>query len=188
MSIVDFLKQPWPWWVAGPLIGLMVPVLLLFDNKQFGISSTLRDFCAYALPKSKGGYFNYDLREHTWRNVFVLGILFGGLITVLFLNNNKPVEISSLTVASLQSIGLTDLTGLAPAAIFGADRIFTINGLIFLVIGGFAVGFGTRYADGCTSGHAITGLSLLSIGSLVAVLGFFTGGLISTHLIFPLIF
>jgi len=187
MSFHEFISQPWPWWVAGPLIGLMVPLLLLFDNKQFGVSSTLRDFCAYVLPKKKE-YFQYNLKEHKWRNIFVLGILFGGLISVLFLKNENPVAISAATVKDLQTLGITDFSGFAPIEIFGVQEIFSFTGLLFLAVGGFAVGFGTRYADGCTSGHAITGLSLLSPGSLVAVLGFFTGGLISTHFLFLLIF
>lgn len=187
MSIIEYLRQPWPWWIAGPLIGLMVPLLLLLDNKQFGISSTLRDFCAYVLPK-KNDYFRYNLREHKWRNLYVLGIFFGGLISILFLSNDNPVVLANATIVELRELGITDFTGLAPVEIFGIQNILSINGLLFLVFGGFAVGFGTRYADGCTSGHAITGLSLLSSGSLVAVLGFFAGGLISTHLLFPLIF
>ena len=186
MSFIDFISQPWPWWVAGPLIGLMVPALLLFDNKQFGISSTLRDFCAYAMPKP-AEYFRYNLKEHQWRNIFVLGVVFGGVVCAVFFRSPENIDISDRTVADLQHLGITDFSGLAPVQIFGADRIFTLNGLVFLVLGGFAIGFGTRWADGCTSGHAITGLSLMSPGSLVAVLGFFAGGLISTHFLLPLI-
>lgn len=187
MNKIEFLSQPWPWYVAGPLIGLMVPLLLLFDDKQFGISSTLRDFCAAVIPRA-GEYFRYSLREHQWRNFYILGIFFGGILAAMFLRNDAEIAISSATKDSLTALGITDFSGLAPAQIFAADKIFTLNGIVFMMLGGFAIGFGTRYADGCTSGHAITGLSLLSLGSLIAVLGFFAGGLISTHILFPLIF
>ena len=187
MNITEFLQQPWPWWVAGPLIGLMVPILLLFDNKQFGISSTMRDFCAYVLP-GKRSYFNYNLKEHAGRNVLVLGVLFGGIISATLLRSEANIDLSPKTVTDLQALGLTDFSGLIPSEIFGWDKVLSLNGFIFIVLGGFCIGFGTRYADGCTAGHAITGLSLFSPASLVAVIGFFAGGLISTHLLFPLIF
>jgi uncharacterized protein len=187
MNITDLMQQPWPWWIAGPLIGLMVPALLLFDNKKFGLSSTMRDFCAFVVPGSIN-YFQYNLKEHKWRNIFVLGVLIGGIISASFLRSDANINLSPNTIADLKALGISDFSGLIPSEIFGWDNMFSLNGLIFIVLGGFFVGFGTRYADGCTSGHAITGLSLLSPGSLVAVLGFFTGGLISTHLLFPLIF
>jgi uncharacterized membrane protein YedE/YeeE len=187
MKIIEFLRQPWPWWVAGPLIGLMVPLLLLFDNKQFGISSTMRDFCAYVLPK-RVKYFQYNLKEHRWRNIYVLGVLIGGFISASLLSSKSALDISPETVEDLSKLGLTDFSGLVPLEIFSWVHLFTFRGLVFVVLGGFLIGFGTRYADGCTAGHAITGLALLSPASLIAVIGFFTGGLISTHLLFPLIF
>lgn len=187
MNVIEFLKQPWPWWIAGPLIGLMVPALLLFDNKHFGISSTMRDFCAFVIP-GPVKYFKYNLKEHSWRNIYVLGVLLGGLLSATLLRSEANISLSPKTITDLQALGITDFSGLMPNELFALDRIISLNGLIFVVLGGFFVGFGTRYADGCTSGHAITGLSLLSPASFVAVLGFFAGGLISTHLLFPLIF
>ncbi len=187
MSILETLKEPWPWYIAGPLIGLLVPFLLLFDNKKFGISSTFRDFCAYVAPSGLE-YFKYNLKEHKWRNVFVLGIMFGGAISALFLSNHDTIAISSKTVSDLKALGISDFSGLAPSEIFSWSGLFSVKGIFFIVVGGFLIGFGTRYADGCTAGHSITGLSLLSPASFIATLGFFAGGLISVHLIFPLLF
>ena len=186
-GILRTIKQPWPWYVAGPLIGLMVPLLLLSDNKQFGVSSTFRDFCALVLPSKKISYFNYNIREHLWRNLFVLGILIGGSFCALFLNNGQNIGISEKTIHDLSQYNISDFSGLAPSEIYSWSGLCTLKGFLFICLGGLLVGFGTRYADGCTSGHAITGLSLLSLSSLLSVMGFFAGGLISTYLLFPLI-
>lgn len=180
------MKESWPWYIAGPLIGLFVPALLLFDNKQFSISSTFRDFCAYVVPNPVE-YFRYNSKEHLWRNIFVLGVLTGGALSALFLSNTNNVEISSNTLHDLKTLGISNFSGMAPAEIFSWSGLFSLKGVVFIIIGGFLVGFGTRYADGCTSGHAITGLSLLAPSSFIAVIGFFAGGLLSVHLLFPLI-
>jgi len=187
-NLIEFIRQPWPWYVSGPLIGLMVPLLLLWDNKHFGVSSTFRDFCAYALPTKRIDYFNYNLKDFIWRNLFVFGIFIGGVFCAIFLNTNRPIAISDKTVSDLASLGLTDFSGLAPREIFSWSGLLTFKGFFSIIIGGFLVGFGTRYADGCTSGHAITGLSLLSLSSFISVIGFFIGGLISTYFILPLVF
>lgn len=183
----EIFNSTWPWYIAGPLIGFMVPAFLLFDNKHFGISSTLRDFCAFIRPGSYE-YFKYNLKDQIWRNVLVIGVLIGGIIAVWLTPGTIKVNISADTVADLQKLGINDFSGFAPKEIFDWSQVFTLKGISFILIGGFLIGFGTRWADGCTAGHAITGLSLLSPASLIAVIGFFVGGLIATHLIFPLIF
>jgi uncharacterized membrane protein YedE/YeeE len=182
----ELFNTVWPWYIAGPLIGLMVPALLLFDNRQFGISSTLRDFCAFVRPGSLD-YFKYNLKDQIWRNVLVLGVLIGGILAVVLSPDPIRIGISPATVSDLQELGIHNFKGFVPEEIFSWNSIFSLNGLIFIIAGGFLIGFGTRWADGCTAGHAITGLSLLSPASLIAVLGFFIGGLTATHLLFPLI-
>jgi len=186
IAMKELFNSYWPWYVAGPLIGLMVPVLLIFFNKHFGISSTFRDFCAVAIP-GRIDYFKYDVKEHLWRNVLVLGSLAGGAIAVLLTGKPVQVHISPQTTADLKELGIADFKGLLPDDIFSWNNLLTIKGLVFIVIGGFLVGFGTRWADGCTSGHAITGLSLMAPSSMLAVLGFFAGGIVTTHIILPLI-
>lgn len=185
--MIEFLKQSWPWYVSGPIIGLMVPALLIFGNKQFGISSTMRDFCAAVIP-NKLEYFKYDVKSELWRNVLVLGIFLGGLASALFLKNDQDIQISQQTILQLKIVGIENFSGLVPDQIFGLENIFSLRSFVFIIVGGFLVGFGTRYADGCTSGHAIMGLSLFSISSYVAVLGFFIGGLLTTHILLPLLF
>lgn len=186
--MIDWLISPWPWYVSGPLIGAMVPLLLLSSNKQFGISSTFRHLCTACLPVKSIDYFDYDWKKSAWSLVFVIGVAIGGFIAGNLFANPNPVEISASTVAVLSELGIEHQVGLMPESIFGWNQLTNPNVLILLVIGGFLVGFGTRYGNGCTSGHGIMGLSLLSIGSLVAVIGFFIGGLITTHLIFPTLF
>jgi uncharacterized membrane protein YedE/YeeE len=184
-SFVAAVNGPWPWFVAGPLIGLMVPLLLLVGNKSFGISSNLRHVCAIAAPR-RIAFFRYDWRRvGGWNLAFALGITIGGALAVHFLGAGNVVQISPATRSSLATLGIHDFGGLAPRELFHWGALATARGLLLLVGGGFLIGFGTAYAGGCTSGHAISGLADLQLPSLVAVLGFFAGGLVTTWLILP---
>lgn len=187
MNIIELLRKPWPWYVAGPLIGLTVPTLLLLGNKSFGISSALRHICAAVIPADIS-FFKYDWRKGIWNLFFVAGIVIGGFIASYFLSNPSEIVIADATRQTLSGFGLTDFSGLMPVEIFATGDILSLKGLIFLVFGGFLVGFGTRYAGGCTSGHAITGLSTLQWPSLVATISFMIGGLVCTHWILPFLF
>ncbi len=187
MSFLDFIRQPWPWYVAGPVVGLTVPALLLLGNKSFGISSSLRHICAACVP-AQIPFFNYDWKKQAWNLFFVAGILIGGFLATYFLSNPDAFEIAPATEAALRGYGIEDFSGLMPGDIFTIANLFTLKGLFFFVIGGFMVGFGTRYAGGCTSGHAIMGISNLQWPSLVATCCFMVGGFAMTHLILPFIF
>jgi uncharacterized protein len=184
MNFVDWVRQPWPWYTAGPLIGLMVPFLLLIGNKSFGVSSSLRHICAACLP---GGipFFQYDWKKEAWNLFFVSGILLGGLIAASVLKNPAPVQLNPRLVLELQRYGVSDFSGLMPQDLFNWKSLLTLRGLALTVAGGFLVGFGTRYAGGCTSGHSIMGLSTLQWPSLVATICFMTGGFIMANLLLP---
>jgi uncharacterized membrane protein YedE/YeeE len=187
--MLELISQPWPWYIAGPLIGLMVPLLLVIGGKVFGISSNLRHLCAASLPANIE-FFKYDWKESgMWNLVFVVGVLLGGAIATFVLTRPDPViGISEATRADLQNLGITDFTGFVPSEFLSWSGLLTLPGFLMIVGGGFLVGFGARYAGGCTSGHAISGLSNLQLPSLVAVIGFFAGGLIVTYVLLPLIF
>jgi len=184
----DLLFRPWPWWVAGPLIGLVVPFVYWYGGKKWGVSSSLQHLCAATIPAGIG-YFHYDWRKAgSWHLAMVAGIVLGGFIAARVLAPAELlVEISSATARDLHGLGLTDLTGLAPSEVFGWGALFSPAGIATVVVGGFLVGFGARYADGCTSGHAISGLASFQLSSLVAVVGFFIGGLLSTWVLLPLV-
>ena len=184
--MIDFLKQPWPWYVAGPLIGLTVPILLIIGNKTFGISSSLRHICASCMPANIP-FFKYDWKKEAWNLFFVLGIFLGGFIAVNLLANEQPVAINPNLAKELAGYGITNFNNLVPQDIFNWSAVFTLKGFLLMVVGGFLVGFGTRYAGGCTSGHAIMGLSNLQWPSLVATICFMVGGFIMANLILPLI-
>lgn len=185
--MIELLKQPLPWYVAGPLIGLVVPTLLLMGNKMFGVSSTLRHYCAACLPKNIS-FFHYDWKkEGGWNIMFVVGTVIGGFLGGYLLNNPEPVALSEDTVMALRGIGVEDFSGLVPSDIFNWSNLASPQGIIMIVLGGFLVGFGSRYAGGCTSGHAISGLADFQLASLLAVIGFFIGGLIITWFILPVI-
>ncbi|WP_268034550.1 YeeE/YedE family protein [Algoriphagus sp. PAP.12] len=179
-QVMDWITQPWPWYVAGPLIGLTVPALLILGNKTFGISSSLRHVCAACMPADIP-FFKYNWKKEIWNLLFVLGVLIGGFIATNFLANPETIVISEATQNDLKALGVTDFTSLLPADIFSWENLFTAKGLLFFVIGGFMVGFGTRYAGGCTSGHAIMGISSLQWPSLLATTFFMIGGFLMTH-------
>ncbi|GAA0881112.1 YeeE/YedE family protein [Algoriphagus jejuensis] len=179
-SFLHWLSQPWPWYVAGPMIGLTVPALLLLGNKTFGISSSLRHICAACVPAGIP-FFSYNWKKEIWNLLFVLGIGVGGFIAANFLADPSAIVISEATQADLRALGITDFTTLMPTDIFSWEQIGTGKGLLFFVIGGFLVGFGTRYAGGCTSGHAIMGISNLQWPSVIATIFFMIGGFLMTH-------
>lgn len=186
MNLIEWIKQPWPWYVAGPLIGLIVPFLLLIGNKSFGISSSLRHICAACVPANIP-FFKYDWKKEIWNLYFVGGIIVGAFIVDLFLSNPNPVALNSNLVSDLRSSGVNDLKGLVPVELFNWNSLFTVKGIILIVVGGFLVGFGTRYAGGCTSGHAIMGISNLQMPSLIATISFMAGGFLVANLLIPLI-
>jgi uncharacterized membrane protein YedE/YeeE len=87
----------------------------------------------------------------------------------------------------LSQYGIINYNHLAPADLFNWNSLVTIKGFLLIIVGGFLVGFGTRYAGGCTSGHSIMGLSNLQWPSLVATVCFVVGGFIMANLILPYI-
>jgi uncharacterized protein len=186
MNIIDWIRQPWPWYVAGPLIGLTVPILLILGNKTFGVSSSLRHICAACMPANIN-FFKYDWKKEAWNLFFAGGILLGGFLATQFLQNNNPIELNARLISTLNEYGIDDLKGLVPGELFNWPALLTLKGSILMVAGGFLVGFGTRYAGGCTSGHAIMGLSNLQWPSLVATICFMAGGFITANLVLPFI-
>ena len=183
---MNWITQPWPWYVAGPLIGLTVPVLLLLGNKTFGISSSLRHVCAACFPANIP-FFMYDWKKEIWNLLFVLGIFIGGVLSLFYLTSNTPIVINSALQNDLASYGITEINGLVPSQLFSWHSLFTVRGFLMIVVGGFLVGFGTRYAGGCTSGHAIMGLSSLQWPSLLATCCFMIGGFIMSNILLPFI-
>ena len=183
---MQFVSQPWPWYVAGPLIGLFVPALLIIGNRQFGVSGSLRTLCAAALPTT-AEFFRYDWkRTGGWSLAFIGGIVLGGFIAAHLLGATVS-PVAGATQDALAALGLTGQTGVAPVELFSWKALLTLRGFVSMVGGGFLVGFGTAYAGGCTSGHGIAGLATFQLPSLIAVIAFFVGGLIATFLILPVL-
>ena len=185
---MEYILQPWPWYVSGPLITFIM-LLLFYFGKSFGMSSNLRTLCSMGGAGKYSDFFRFDWKAQRWNLVVVIGAIAGGFIAVNFLSDGSAIALSPNTIDDLSAMGFKNAgESLLPPEIFNWDSIVTFKGFAILIIAGFLVGFGTRYAGGCTSGHAISGLSNLQKPSLVAVIGFFIGGLIMTHFILPLIF
>jgi uncharacterized membrane protein YedE/YeeE len=183
----DFITQTWPWWLSGTLIaGIMF--LLLYFGQSFGFSSNLRTICSAAGCGKKVKFFDFNWKSQLWNIVFLIGAIIGGFIAHQFLSTDEPIPISEKTIQDLKLLGFAEPISLQPKELFSFEAAFSLKGFLLLAIGGLLVGFGSRYAGGCTSGHAISGLSNLQLPSLIAVIGFFIGGLIMTFLIFPLLF
>ncbi len=184
--MIEFLKHPWPWYIAGPVIGLMVPLLLILGNKHFGISSSLRHICAACFPAGIK-FFKYEWKRELWNLFFVGGIALGGVVAAVWLSAPEPVSVAPQLASELSGYGVADYHGLVPADLFNWQGLLTPRGFLLMVAGGFLVGFGTRYAGGCTSGHAIMGLSNLQLPSLIATVSFMAGGFIMANLVLPYI-
>lgn len=185
--MLELLRQPWPWYVSGTAIAFIM-VLLLFYGKSFGFSSNLRTMCTIMGAGKKVKFFDFDWKKEKWNLLFLLGSVLGGALASTWLRSPEPLQLSAATIHDLKAIGVGFDGGLNPSQIFGADFAGSVKGFLILLGGGILVGFGTRYAGGCTSGHAISGLSNLQVPSLIAVVGFFAGGLLMTHFLLPLIF
>jgi len=185
---MNYILEPWPWYVSGPCIAIVM-YLLLYFGRTFGMSSNLRTICSIGGAGKKVSFFDFDWKAQKWNLIVVLGAMVGGFIAHHFLSNPTNIDLNQQTIADLNNLGFKNVgTSLLPPELFDWKNVFSIKGILILTIGGFLVGFGTRYAGGCTSGHAITGLSSLQLPSLIAVIGFFIGGLIMIHFIYPILF
>ncbi|MEZ4886846.1 MAG: YeeE/YedE thiosulfate transporter family protein [Chitinophagales bacterium] len=185
---MEIITQPWEWYVAGPLIALVM-LLLLYFGKDFGMSANLRTMCSAAGGDRLADFFKFDWKAQRWNLMFVVGAIVGGFIAAHYLTLSETVLLNPQTIADLKELGFENPgSQYLPSEIFGSESVFSLKGLLILLGGGFMVGFGARYAGGCTSGHAISGISDLQIPSLIAVAGFFIGGLMMTYLFLPIIF
>lgn len=190
-SAIDWISQPWPWWVGGPMIAGIMFVLLYF-GKEFGISANFRIMCAAEGAGSFADFFQFDWKSQSWNLMVALGAMFGGYLAAQYFSGSEGMyaHVSDAAEARFVDMGLIqqgERVGMVPN-FYSWSSLLTLKGILIIVGGGFLVGFGARYAGGCTSGHAISGMSALQLPSLIAVVGFFLGGLFMTHLLFPFIF
>lgn len=185
--MIQFLSRPWPWYVSGPAIAGIMAALLFF-GRSFGFSANLSNICSMMGMGKLIPYFNFSWKKQIWNIWFLVGSIIGGYIAVHYLQSPEPMKLSSATIVDLHKLNIPFDGHLEPGTLFNWAFLHTKKGLFIFLGGGFLIGFGTRYTGGCTSGHAISGLANLQLPSLIAVIGFFIGGLFTTHLLFPYIF
>ncbi len=189
-ELIDFISQPWHWAVSGFLIASL-SILMTILGEKFGISGSYNAICTASGLGKKMRFFDRNLKDEFWRFSFIAGALIGGYIAMHYLQSDAPVQISAKTITHLKDWGIhypssvSENLGYLPTEIFNFSNP---KGILLALAGGILIGFGTRYGEGCTSGHAINGLGHLQLPSLIAVIGFFIGGLLMTHLLMPWIF
>lgn len=184
---MELLYGTWHWSISGFIIGVIM-LSLIYLGKSFGMSSNLRTMCSIMGAGKYNSFFDFDWKAHRWNLTVVLGAIIGGFIAINFLDNGSGVNLSEETISDLAALQIGAPDGkLVPKELFSLDAMLSLKGFLILLFGGILVGFGTRYAGGCTSGHAISGLSNLQFPSLVAVIGFFIGGLIMVHILLPFV-
>lgn len=185
---MDFIFQPWPWFIGGPLIAISL-LLYFYFGQNFGTSTNFETICTIFGAEKVSDYFKTDWKQQKFALMFVAGLIIGGFIASNYLIPDQAVDLNPKTVQELTNLGFTNVGNqYFPDEIFSLDTVFSIKGFLILLVSGLCIGFGTRYAGGCTSGHAITGLSSLQLPSLLAVIGFFIGGVIATWVVIPLLF
>lgn len=185
---MEIILEPWPWYVSGPIIAFIM-FLLLMVGKEFGMSANLRTLCTICGADKTSDFFKFDWKAQRWNLIVVIGAIIGGFIGFNYLSNDTAVVLNPEVVENLHAMGFNSAgSAYLPTELFDMSALTNIKSLSVLIIGGLLVGFGARYAGGCTSGHAISGLSDLQLPSLIAVIGFFIGGLFMVHVLFPLIF
>jgi uncharacterized protein len=184
--MLELIKQTWSWWFSGAAIAAIM-FFMLFFGQSFGFSANLRTICSAAGCGKLVKFFDFNWKSQIWNLVFLVGAIIGGFIANQFLSTGEPVNISAETIQDLSKIGISAPISAQPDELFSLQAIFSLKGFLILALGGLMVGFGARYGGGCTSGHAISGLSDMQLPSLIAVVGFFIGGLAMTYLLFPLI-
>lgn len=185
---MNWIYEPWAWYVSGPMIAFIM-FLLLMVGKNFGMSANLRTMCTICGAGSKADFFRFDWKSQKWNLIVILGAVIGGFIGSHFLTTDAAVAINPETISDLKELGFNSAgTSYLPTELFETESLLSVKTILVLSIGGLLVGFGARYAGGCTSGHAISGLSDLQLPSLIAVIGFFIGGLTMIHFLFPLLF
>lgn len=182
---MNWLFESWPWYIGGPIIAFIM-IALIYLGKSFGFSSNFRTLCSAMGAGKTCSFFELNWKSQKWNLLFLIGAVLGGYIAANILSNNQIPEISAYTTEYLQNLGFNSVgKSYVPTEIF---ETLNLKSLAVLISGGLLIGFGSRYAGGCTSGHAISGLSDLQLPSLIAVIGFFIGGLIMVHLLLPIIF
>ena len=185
---MNSLFQTWPWYISGFIIAIIMLTLNYF-GKVFGMSSNLRSMCSIAGAGKYVPFFDYDWKAQRWNLLVIVGAMLGGYVAVHFMSDPSNVALNPITIAQLSQMGIDAPNGkLVPNVLFGEAAFQSPKMIVILIVGGILIGFGSRYAGGCTSGHAISGMSNLQIQSLKAVIGFFLGGLVMSHFILPLLF
>jgi uncharacterized membrane protein YedE/YeeE len=167
MTLILNGLPPMHWAAAGAVIAAVTLTLLLVGNKRLGLSTGFEDICSLALPQA---YFRRSavLSGRSWRLPMLAGLVLGGFLSAATSGGWAPTW----------DLGIFDeRIGLGHA-----------GKLAWMFAGGLFIGFGTRLAGGCTSGHGIFGVSNFERPSLLSTISFMAGGILTTQLVYHVLF
>lgn len=159
--------SPLHWSAAGVAIGAITLLMLWLMNQRLGISTGFENLCALVV---RIPYFERDeiRASQRWRLPFLAGLVVGGFLSAATSGGWTP----------FWDLGMFDASvGWGPA-----------GKLAWMFAGGLLIGFGTRLAGGCTSGHGIFGVANLERASIASTLSFMAAGIVATHFVYRVVF
>ncbi len=99
----------------------------------------------------KANFFDFNWRAQKWNLTVIVGAAIGGFIAMNFLTEDPAVAINPETVSILQGLGFQSAgEAYLPDELFCLEALTDWKALPILIIGGFLLGFGARWAGGCT--------------------------------------
>jgi hypothetical protein len=171
---MNWLTQAqWSPYIVGAGIGVLSWITWLISNEPIGCSTSFSRIAGMIEKLFRGKkvekklYYQEVKPEIDWQMMLVIGVVIGALISSL-LSGDFRLQ----WIPSVWSLTFGDNMVLRLAAGFA---------------GGILLGFGSRWADGCTSGHGISGTMQLAVSSWISAICFFIGGILMAQLLFKVI-
>ena len=169
--MLGLTKRAWSPYTAGIIVGLLqIPAFLLIgtalgtSSSYVTISANLAQFVDPSIVEIKYAANHLGGAKNWWQVALIAGIVLGAFL--------------SSRLSGTPRWGHSPFWAKAMGAHTPARRY------MMAFLGGFIMVLGARIADGCTSGHGVSGIAQLAIGSFIAVTAMFGAGIITANLIY----